>query len=55
MAVAERDVEAVLRRLSNPTREAYERSYVGTGVLYYRDQPSLDQILERLADYLERL
>jgi hypothetical protein len=38
-----------------PTREAYERSYIGTRALYYREQPSLKEILERLGQHMERL
>lgn len=37
------------------TREAYERAYVGTRALYYREQPSLDEILDRLDQHLDRL
>lgn len=38
-----------------PTRATYERAYQGTRALYYREQPSFDHILERLAEHLERL
>lgn len=37
------------------TRDAYAAAYVHTRALYYRDQPSLDVILARIAKDLERL
>lgn len=37
------------------TREAYAKSYERTRALYYREQPSLQAILERIADNLNRL
>jgi hypothetical protein len=38
-----------------PTRDLYERAYAGTRALYYRDQPSLSEILERLDQHLDRM
>jgi hypothetical protein len=38
-----------------PTRELYERAYIGTRALYYREQPSIDEILDRLDQHLDRL
>lgn len=37
------------------TREAYTAAYVRTRALYYREQPSLEAILARIAEDLERL
>ena len=37
------------------TRANYERAYAGTGALYYRDQPSLDAILDRINRNATRL
>lgn len=37
------------------TRAIYERAYVGTRALYFRDQPSFGDILERLANQLHSL
>lgn len=42
--------------LSDPvTRQVYERAYGATRALYYRDQPSLDAILARIAEVADRL
>ena len=37
------------------THELYERAYSATRALYYREQPSLDEILKRLDQHLDRL
>ena len=37
------------------TRDAYTAAYVRTRALYYREQPSLEAILARIAGDLERL
>lgn len=37
------------------TRELYERAYTGTRALYYREQPSFEDILKQLDRQLDRL
>lgn len=37
------------------TRATYERAYVGTRALYYREQPSFEEVLKRLGQHLDRL
>lgn len=43
-------------RLEDPTvRNRFERAYQGTSALYYRGQPPLDAILDRIAQYSNQL
>ena len=43
-------------RLEDPTvRMQFERAYQGTSALYYRGQPPLDDILDRIAQYSNQL
>ncbi len=37
------------------TRELYERSYQETAALYYQEQPSFEELLERIRSYIDRL
>jgi len=42
--------------LTDPdTRSLYEKSYQETRSLYYEEQPSFDQLLDRLQSYIEKL
>lgn len=36
-------------------RARFERAYAGTAALYYREQPSLDEILDRIRGHASRL
>ena len=37
------------------TRDRFARAYAATSALYYRGQPSLDDILRRIQEYADRL
>jgi len=46
---------AAFERSDRTTRDRFARAYAATSALYYRGQPSLDDILGRIQKYADRL